>query len=370
MEPVATLDIRSDIFFARMMRGPRIAIGESYVAGDWETDDLVALLKLLALNLEDARKRPPLSTITALERFRLPLPERQSLHKAEKNIHYHYDVGNEFFRLFLDDSMTYSCAYFASSSDTLEEAQRNKHRQVCEKLRLSPGEHVLEIGCGWGSFAIHAARECEARVTGITISRAQYELARERVREAGVDDKVEILYRDYREMDGVFDKIASIEMLEAIGHEQYPAFFATLDRLLAPEGLACIQTIAIPSQRYEAARRRSNWIREYIFPGGLLPSLAALTEAMTKSSELDVYSLEDIGIHYARTLREWRETFNARIDDVRGLGYDRRFERIWDFYLAFCEAGFEIRALEDLQLVLTRPFNSKLPSFPSERMTF
>ncbi len=159
-------------------------------------------------------------------------------------------------------------------------------------------------------------------------------------------------------------------MLEAIGHEQYPTFFATLDRLLAPEGLACIQTIAIPGQRYEAARRRSNWIREYIFPGGLLPSLDALAEAMTKSSDLGVYSLEDIGIHYARTLREWRETFNARIDDVRRLGYDRRFERIWEFYLAFCEAGFEIRALEDLQLVLTRPFNSRLPRFPTPRMTF
>jgi cyclopropane-fatty-acyl-phospholipid synthase len=324
----------------------------------------------MLLNIEAARKRGAFSRMLTLERFRPRLPARQGLRTAQKNIRYHYDIGNELYRLFLDESLTYSCAYFERPDETLEEAQQNKYRRICDKLRLSTDDHVLEIGCGWGGFALHAAVERGARVTAMTISREQYEVARARVAMAGLEDRIEILYRDYRVQEGSFTKIASIEMLEAVGHEQLESFFAACDRLLAPHGLACIQTIAIPDQRYERYRRAKDWIQEYIFPGSLLPSLAAITSAMTRSSELVVYGLEDIGINYAATLRGWRERFLANIERVRALGYDTRFERIWEFYLAYCEAAFATRSLRDLQLVLTRAFNHDLPRYPTARVTF
>jgi cyclopropane-fatty-acyl-phospholipid synthase len=368
--PSATVTVESDDLFRRLARRPRLGLGEAYAAGDWRADDLVALFTLLILNIEAARRRPPVATIAALERFWPRLPARNGLRRAERNIQYHYDIGNELYRLFLDESLTYSCAYFERPEETLEQAQQNKYRRICAKLELGLGDDVLEIGCGWGGFALHAAGERGARVTGLTISREQHELARRRVAEAELEHLVEIRYEDYRRTEGRFAKIASIEMLEAIGHEQYGAFFAACDRLLAPGGLACIQTIAIPDQRYESYRRRTDWIREYIFPGSLLPSLAALTDAMTRSSQLIVHGLEDIGIHYARTLREWRERFFENIQAVRALGYDDRFERIWEFYLAYCEAAFATRSLRDLQLVLTRPFNDRLPRHPSTRVTF
>ncbi|MGI9658428.1 MAG: class I SAM-dependent methyltransferase, partial [Gaiellaceae bacterium] len=245
-----------------------------------------------------------------------------------------------------------------------EAAQHNKYRRICEKLALSSRDHVLEIGCGWGGFALHAAGEFGARVTALTISREQFSLASERVQAAGLGNRVEVRFQDYRQTAGSFSRIASVEMLEAIGHAQLPTFFAACDRLLEPQGLACIQTIAMPDQRYERYRRRTDWIREYIFPGANLPSLTAVAAALTRASALTIHDVEDIGIHYAKTLRLWRERFHANIDAVRALGYGPRFERTWDFYLASCEAGFAIRALRDLQLVLTRPLNSSLPDYP------
>jgi cyclopropane-fatty-acyl-phospholipid synthase len=369
-EPSASLTIDNANLFRRLARRPRLGFGESYVAGDWRADDLVSLFKLILLNTEAARARPPLSTLLALERYRPRLPARQGLRRAQKNIHYHYDIGNDLYALFLDESMTYSCACFERPGETLEQAQQNKYRRICDKLGLSADDHLLEIGCGWGGFALHAASQRGARVTGLTISREQYELARKRVAQAGLANRVEILYRDYRAMEGQFTRIASIEMLEAIGHKQYETFFAACDRLLAPGGIACIQTIAIPDQRYDRSRRKTDWIQEYVFPGSLLPSLTALTNAMTRRSSLVVFGLEDIGIHYADTLRSWRERFFANLEEVQALGYDERFRRIWEFYLSYCEAAFATRSLRDLQLVLTRPFNDRLPRYPSQRATF
>jgi cyclopropane-fatty-acyl-phospholipid synthase len=347
--PVA-VEVSSRDLFRRLLWRPRLGLGESYVAGDWRADDLPLLFEVLITTIERWRET---SLLARLERLRPHVPPRQSLHRARHNIRYHYDLGNDLYRLFLDPSLTYSCAIW-EDGDTLEQAQRRKLRRVCERLELRPDDHVLEIGCGWGSFALMAARDHGARVTGVTISERQAELARERVAAAGLSDRVEIRLQDYRTLEARFTAIASIEMLEAIGHAQYPLFFATCDRLLEPGGRACIQTIAIPDERYERYRRHDDWIRRYIFPGSLLPSVAELRRAAAKDSSLRIGTIEDIGEHYAPTLQAWRERFLARLEDVRRLGYDERFVRTWDFYLAYCEAAFRTRSLRDVHLLLAR----------------
>ena len=347
-----------------------MAIGESYVAGDWSTDDLVGLLETLARSGESVRRRFPWSAWMHLQRRRPHLPARSDLPGARRDIQYHYDLGNDFYALFLDPSWTYSCAFFEHPDMSLEDAQEAKYRRIADKLGLGPDSHVLEIGCGWGGFALHAAGEWGARVTGVTLSQEQAAFARERIAQAGLADRIEILLKDYRELEGTFTHVASIEMLEAIGHRELPVFFGAVDRLLAPDGVACIQTIAVPDQRYERYRRGHDWIREYVFPGAVIPSLDAVSRAMTHSSDLIVHGVENIGYHYAQTLCQWRERFHFHREDVLALGYDERFIRTWDFYLAFCEAAFRTRALHDYQLVLTRPFNDRLPREPAARMTF
>jgi cyclopropane-fatty-acyl-phospholipid synthase len=246
--------------------------------------------------------------------------------------------------------MTYSCAVFERPELTLAEAQTAKLERLCRLLDLGPQDHVLEIGCGWGGFARHAAETRGCHVTGITISREQAALARERTR--GLP--VEILEQDYRTVEGSYTKVVSIEMIEAIGADQFGTFFATVDRVLAPGGRAAVQTILVPEQRWDRYRHSPDWIERYIFPGCLIPSLAALAHAAARHSQLGIYGVEEIGEHYAETLRRWRASFHTRIEDVRRLGYDRRFERTWDFYLAFCEAAFRMRALRDAQLLLAR----------------
>jgi len=350
-EPVV-VTVESNDLFRRLARSPRIGLGESYVAGDWHTDDLPGLVALVIRNVELWRRD---SRLARVERFRPHFTPRQSPRKARRNIRYHYDLGNNFYRLFLDESMTYSSAVW-EPGDTLEQAQERKLRMICDKLALGPGDHVLEIGCGWGSFALMAAGEYGARVTGVTISREQLELARSRVAAAGLANRVEILFQDYRTLEGQFTKIASIEMLEAVGYSQYPTFLAACDRLLARGGLVAIQVIGMPDQRFERYRRKEDWIQRYIFPGSLLPSLEVLQTTMSRSSELIVIGLEEIGPHYADTLHDWRDRFFARLPEVRRLGFDEQFVRTWDFYLASCEALFRTRAIRDMQLVLGRPF--------------
>jgi cyclopropane-fatty-acyl-phospholipid synthase len=258
--------------------------------------------------------------------------------------------------------MTYSCAVFDGPGLSLADAQRAKLQRICDKLDLRADDHVLEIGCGWGSFALHVAQTTGCRVTALTISAEQARLARERVEQTGLSDRVTVIEQDFRGHDGRYTKVASIEMLEAIGERQFGPYFATIDRVLEPGGIACVQTILIPDDRWDRYRTSPDWIEQYIFPGCLIPSLTAVTTAATRSSRLMVHEVEEIGPHYAETLRRWRRRFHAQIDDVRALGYDRRFERTWDFYLAFCEAGFRTRALRDVQLTLTRPLNESLPA--------
>jgi cyclopropane-fatty-acyl-phospholipid synthase len=329
-----------------------IGLGESYQAGEWTSPDAVGLLELLYRNAEAAAARHP--RLARVMKARSRPNRRQGLLRARRNIEYHYDLGNELFRLMLDETMTYSCAVFEHPDEPLADAQRRKLRRVCDKLELGPSDHVLEIGCGWGSFALTAARDYGARVTGLTLSPAQAELARGRVHDAGLDGRISIVEGDYRIHAGSYTRVASIEMIEAIGEKQFPVFFAACDRLLEPGGRARVQTIAIPDERYERYRRHDDWIRRYIFPGSLLPSVEALEKAMTRASSLRLEGLDEIGPHYATTLQAWRTRFLSRLDDVRRLGYDERFVRTWEFYLAYCEAAFRTRSLRDVQLVCSR----------------
>ena len=338
--PAAVIRIHSANLFRRIATRGMTGVGESYVAGEWDADDLPAAIELLLRRANALASTPRGRALTTIRDHRPRLPERVSMALARNQIHYHYDLGNDLYALFLDPSLTYSCAVFADPDDDLATAQRAKHRIICRKLGLARGDHVLEIGCGWGSFAIVAAGEFGARVTGVTLSGEQLALARTRVRAAGLEDRVELRLQDYRTVDGQFTQIASTEMIEAIGHRELPRYFATIDRLLAPDGIACIQAISMPDQRYERYRRSRDWISEYIFPGGNLPSLEAMAHAMAGHSQLIIHDVEDIGPHYARTLELWRENFAAARAEVLALGFDEQFIRGWTFYLASCEAAF------------------------------
>lgn len=343
------LAIHDAAFFRRMATRGKLGLGESYTAGEWDAEDLVAFFEFLLRNADRAAARHP--GIRRILDLRPRLRRRNGPVRARRNIAYHYDLGNELFALMLDETMTYSCAVFDEPELSLADAQRAKYERLARLLELGSEDHLLEIGCGWGGFAQYAAERHGCRVTGVTISHAQAAFARERTR--GLP--VEILERDYRVLDGTYSKVVSIEMIEAIGADQFGTFFATIDRVLAPGGRAAVQTILVPEQRWERYRRSPDWIERYVFPGCLIPSLEALTRAAARSSRLGVYGVDEIGEHYAETLRRWRANVHERIDEVRRLGYDRRFERTWDFYLAFCEAAFRTRALRDAQLLLARP---------------
>jgi cyclopropane-fatty-acyl-phospholipid synthase len=360
---------RPDELWEKLARRTRVGLAESYVDGDWDCDDLAGLFALLVRNVNRAAENPAVKALFRLQSLRPDTSPQQSLEVAPESIHAHYDLGNELFRLMLDPTMTYSCAFWERQDQTLEEAQRRKLERICEKLMLSTRDHVLEIGCGWGSFALHAAREYGCRVTGLTISPAQAELARERVGDAGLDKLVEIREEDYRLTQGTFTRVASIEMIEAIGLAEYETYFRTIDRLLAQDGVALIQAIGIPDARFERYRRTPDWIQQYVFPGSLLPSLEALAKAVA-TTRLQIHDLEEIGIGYARTLRTWRENVEVNIDRIRALGYDERFFRIWRLYLSYCEGAFATRSLRDMQLVLTRSFNEALPAYPRLQVSF
>ncbi len=365
----ARVVVRSRDFFRRIASRGRVGFGEGYQAGDWTSDDLVAFLEILALTAEVKRRRPPQSLVPAAIARRPRLPNPAGLVRARRDVRYHYDLGNDLYEAFLDPSMTYSCAYFEHLGQSLEDAQQAKYRRLCEKLRIVADHRVLEVGCGWGGFAIHAAREHGCHVTGITLSTEQAVEARRRVAEAGLHERVDIVIQDYREMEGSFNRIVSIEMIEAVGYYALPTYFKNLDRLLAPGGVIGIQAITVPDQRLERYRRGTDWIREYIFPGAFCPPLASMVNAIRLHTELQVEGIENIGIHYAETLRLWRERFLSQRDHVRALGFTEEFVRTWDFYLAFCEAGFRTRALGDLQMVISRTYNATLPRYPEARLS-
>ncbi len=350
----AELRVHDMAAITRILRGGDTAAGEAYMDGLWSSPDLATLAKVASVNRDALGltrgwyRIPAKLAKTVAHRAR-----RNTLRQARKNIEAHYDLGNEFYRLFLDESLTYSSAVFATPDQSLADAQRNKYRLMGERAGLSSGQHVLEIGTGWGGFALYAAGELGCRVTTVTVSKAQHELATERIRAAGLQDRVEVLLRDYREIEGQFDAIVSIEMLEAVGAEFFETYFQVCDRVLKPGGLMSLQTIAFPDVAYLPQARGANWIQTYIFPGGLLPSLAQIERSL-HGTRLLVRRVEDIAPHYVRTLAMWREAFLGRLDQVRSMGFDQRFIRMWEYYLAISEAGFGTGVCQDLQIVLEK----------------
>lgn len=353
-EPHAEIRIHDEAGAMRMLIRGEIGAGEAYMDGLWSSPDLPALLRLAARN----RDALALSDGWLRRVGRLPLviahrARRNTKAGASRNIRRHYDLGNEFYRLFLDETMTYSSAVFETGAESLADAQRAKYRAIADRAGLQPGMRVLEIGSGWGGFALYAAGERGCDVTSITISPAQLELATARIREAGLEDRARIQLRDYRDVEGTYDAVVSIEMLEAVGHEYFPAFFGAVDRALVPGGRCSLQVITFPDANYESQRRGVNWIQTYIFPGGLLPSLAVI-ERTTRDTRLLISDVRDIASSYVRTLAAWRERFLGNLDAVRAQGFDERFIRMWEYYLSISEAGFATGITQDLQIVLEK----------------
>lgn len=342
-------------FFWRALTAGDIGIGESYMAGEWACDDLVGLCRMFLRDQSMLDSTSPWTLPTRLGHALLRIVRANTLAGSRRNITYHYDLSNDLYQLFLDASMMYSCAVFGRDDMSLEEAQQHKIDEICRRLELGPGLVVLEIGSGWGAFAIHAARQYGCRVTSLTLSDRQLQLARERVAAAGVEPLVDIQLCDYRQVAGSFDRIVSIEMFEAVGYAYYGAFFGKCSEVLKPNGKMFLQTIYMPDQAFDVYRRDFDWIRKYIFPGSLLASVYGITRALKQHTQLRIESMQEIGPHYARTLRAWRERFMRRLPEVRRLGFDDRFIRMWEFYLASCEAAFAARHIGDVQMVLARP---------------
>lgn len=356
--PVVTVRVLDPRFYAAAAFGGSLGIAEAYIDGAWETDDLAGLIEIITVNLSamESLEGWLAGLCTPLSRAAYWL-ERNTRAGSRRNIVAHYDLGNEFFSLFLDHTMTYSCAVFENGADSLEQAQREKIDRACRKLDLRPTDHLLEIGTGWGALAIHAASRFGCRVTTTTISDEQHRFAERRVREAGLRDRVTILKRDYRDLQAVgqFDKLVSVEMIEAVGRNHLGTFFEVCSKCLRPDGAALVQAIVIRDQFFEAASRRRDFLKKYIFPGSCLPSVAAMIGEVNARTDLRTWHLEDIGPHYVTTLRLWRDAFMNRLEDVRRLGFDDRFIRMWLFYLAYCEGAFRARHVGDVQWLLTKP---------------
>jgi cyclopropane-fatty-acyl-phospholipid synthase len=353
----ATLVVHDERFFLRALTGSDIGIGESFMDGEWTTPDLVPLVRLMLRSRRVLEQQSRFAG--ALHRLAGGLARRlrdNSLAGSRRHIHRHYDLGNDFFELFLDrDLRMYSCGYFDSAADSLEQAQAGKVDRICRALRLSPGDHVLEIGSGWGGFAVWAATHYGCRVTTTTISDQQYRHVqdwRARIGEPG--SRIDVLRADYRELTGRFDKVVSIEMFEAVGLDHYDDYFGAVDRLLAPDGAMLLQTITVDDQWFPKYHGTPDWIEKYIFPGGELASIGEIQRSLARATSLSMYHAENFGTHYARTLHAWRARFHHELDRVRALGYDERFIRMWDLYLGSCEATFLERHTGLFQLMLLK----------------
>ena len=352
--PTADLQINGYRFARRVLLSGDIGFAEGAMAGEWKSRDLPALLTLLANNVERFRRLLEGSLIGKAMNWLRHLSNANTKSGSRRNILAHYDLGNRFYAAWLDPSMTYSSARFDAQIRDLEAAQQAKYKALAEHLDLKPGEHVLEIGCGWGGFAEFAARDCGARVTGITISEEQLAYARARMERAGLSDRVEIRRQDYRDVEGQFDKVASIEMFEAVGEKYWPAYFAKISDVLKPGGRAGLQIITIKQELFDTYRRRADFIQRYIFPGGMLASVERLQEETAKVG-LVWRRAEAFGQSYAETLAEWARRFQAKWSDISAMGFDERFKQLWLFYLGYCEAGFRTGRTDVVQLELTKP---------------
>lgn len=362
----AEIDVLSPTFYSAVAFGGSIGAGEAYMAGAWSASDLTAVIRIILRNpsIREALDSGFSKVLTRAGHHLYHWAHRNTEAGSLRNIAAHYDLGNDFYALVLDDTLTYSCGIFERPESTLKEASLAKYDRICRKLRLEPADHVLEIGCGWGGFALHAARRYGCRVTATTISRAQYDLARRRVREAGLEDRIDIVFQDYRHLQGEYDKLVSIEMIEAVGHEYLGDFLRCCSRRLKPHGVMVLQAITISDQDFKQHSRSVDFIKRYIFPGGCLTSVTAVCVGIMECTDMRLVHLEDITPHYAKTLRMWRERLFGNLDAIRGLGYPDLFVRLWDFYLSYCEAGFAERYLGDVQMVFHKPHCRHDPLLP------
>lgn len=362
----ATIRVHSNQFFRKCVLYGDIGLGEAYVDGDWDTDDISAVISWFILNLNQAPSMSGSNTQSLLVNC-LGFVNRighllrpNSLKTSQQNIHEHYDLGNDFYKLFLDETMTYSCGYFGSKKISLKEAQIAKYELLCQKLKISEQDHVLEIGCGWGGFAEYAAGKYGCSITGITISEEQFQFATNRIAKAGLSGKVKIRFKDYRLVKGQFDKIVSIEMLEAVGDSYLEDYFEQCNRLLRKDGLLGLQIITCPDPRYDDLRKGTDWTQKHIFPGSLLLAQHRVAQAMNNTGQLFLHSWEEFSQSYAQTLKAWHERFNGSLESVREQGFDEKFIRKWNYYLCYCHAGFSMRNVGVAQAVYTKPNNLTL----------
>ena len=353
-------------FFKKCAFYGNIGMGEAYTDGLWDTPDIRAVISWFILNMHalqgadtSSDKLPGVGLLKVVNWFR-HLKRANTVANSRRNISEHYDLGNEFYSLWLDATMTYSCAKFEEPDQEFDRAQSAKYEALCSKLQLKPGDHVLEIGCGWGGFAVHAATHHKVKITGVTISEEQAKFARERVTKAGLEDQIEIRIQDYRHITGQFDKIVSIEMIEAVGDKFHESFFAKCHEVLAPDGILALQMITVPDNRYKSLTKGVDWIQKVIFPGSLLMSIGRVNDVLVKTGDLFLHDLEDFGAFYVHTLQNWHQRFNASRDALLKLGFDEPFMRTWNYYLKYCEAGFATRNISVVQAVYTRPNNPAL----------
>jgi cyclopropane-fatty-acyl-phospholipid synthase len=358
----ATIIVQHPQFYTETAFGGTTGAGEAYIRDLWRCDDLTALVRIMVVNrqvMEDLESG--WVRTQAVVRRALHWINRNTRAGSARNIAAHYDLGNELYKLMLDDTMAYSCGIFQHEEASLQEASVAKFDAACRKLALTSSDHLVEIGTGWGGLAIHAAEHYGCRVTTTTISREQFEFARDKVAARGLSDRITLLFEDYRDLKGQYDKLVSIEMIEAVGEKYLDTYFARCSELLKPTGSMLLQAITMQDQFYKRALKSVDYIQRYIFPGSFIPSVAAIAQSLSRATDLKVFNLEDIGPHYARTLRLWRERFFANLPQVRRLGYPDSFNRLWEFYLCYCEGGFAERQLGDVQMLLTKP-NCRRPA--------
>ena len=351
-----TITVRNPQFWADAAFGGTVGAGEAYIHGLWHCDDLTALVRIMVVNRDimEGMERGWAAGSSALRRL-LHWVNRNSKAGSARNIAAHYDLGNELYKLMLDDTMAYSCGIFLTEDATLQEASIAKFDSACRKLALTPNDHLVEIGTGWGGLAIHAAEHYGCRVTTTTISREQHDFAKEKIAARGLSDRITLLFEDYRDLKGQYDKLVSIEMIEAVGAAYLDTYVAKCSSLLKPTGAMLLQAITIQDQFYARAVKSVDFIQRFIFPGSFIPSVTAITDSVARVSDMKIFNLEDIGPHYAKTLRLWRERFFTNIAQVRKLGYPESFNRLWEFYLCYCEGGYAERQLGDVQMLLTKP---------------
>jgi cyclopropane-fatty-acyl-phospholipid synthase len=363
---ICNIHIKSDDFFKKVIFGGDIGFGESYVDGDWETDSITNVIKWAITNVENtptmsgsSKKWSPVKLLGLLDRV-FHISRRNNKENSVKNIAYHYDLSNEFYKLWLDPTMTYSCGIFKDENTTLEQSQYNKYQSLADQLQINEDDHVLEIGSGWGGFCTFIAEKYGCKVTTVTISQEQYKYAKELIEKKNLGHLIDLRFEDYRNIEGRFTKIASIEMLEAVGHEYLPEYFKKCQDLLTKNGLLGFQVIMSPDARYDEFRKGVDWIQKHIFPGSLLPSVSAINNAINKTGDMHLVRFKEMGLHYAKTLSEWWKRFEDQKEEVTKLGLDEHFIRKWRYYLNYCEAAFYERNITVAQLVYSRPNNSDL----------